>query len=302
MTLPPMNEPRQEMAVAQLHGRIYVVGGLVGRSNANEIYDVLTGSWSRGVDFPVDADHLWAVALGARVYAGGGTSNRVFFYDPPADQWTEVASSTYVHGGTPAAAVIGGSIYVAGGAGGGMAGNELEAYDPAANRWTTLAPMSCSRNHTAGGVIDGKLYVAGGRPGSQTCLEVYDPGAGSWQRKSPMPTGRSGVAGAAVANCFYVFGGEGNSQDPNGIFHEVEAYEPASDSWTRLPPMRTGRHGIFGAVLGNAIYLPGGAMHEGIGVTAVHEAYVIDAPSPSVPRQPIQLPSRRRRPPGERRP
>jgi hypothetical protein len=37
---------------------------------------------------------------------------------------------------------LGGRIYVAGGAGGGMAGNEVEVYDPSANRWTTLAPMA----------------------------------------------------------------------------------------------------------------------------------------------------------------
>jgi hypothetical protein len=44
-----------------------------------------------------------------------------------------------------------------------MVGNEVEAYDPATDEWTLLEPMSCARNHTAGGVIGGKLYVAGGR-------------------------------------------------------------------------------------------------------------------------------------------
>ena len=118
------------------------------------------------------------------MYVGGGTSNRVFFYEPATDDWTEVASSAFVHGGTPVAAVIDGRIFVAGGAGGGMIGNELEVYDPAANQWSTLAPMGCARNHMGGGLIGGRLYVAGGRPGNQTCLEEYDPALNAWTRKA----------------------------------------------------------------------------------------------------------------------
>jgi hypothetical protein len=106
--LAPMGEPRQETAVAELDGRIYVVGGLAGRANANEIYDVSTDTWGLGANLPVDTDHAWGVSLGGRVYVGGGRTNRVFSYDPATTGWAEVASSTYVHGGTPAAAVIGG--------------------------------------------------------------------------------------------------------------------------------------------------------------------------------------------------
>jgi N-acetylneuraminic acid mutarotase len=293
ITLAPLNEPRQELAAVALAGKIYAIGGLAGRANANEIFDTATGVWSLGADLPEETDHAWGVALDGRVYVGGGTTSRVFSYDPASNAWTEVASSAFVHGGTPAAAVIDGRIYVAGGTGGGMSGNELEVYDPMANAWSTLAPMSCARNHTGGGIIGGKLYVAGGRPGSQTCLEAYDPQANAWTRKAEMPTGRSGVAAAAVESCLYVFGGEGNASDPNGIFPQVEAYEPATDSWTRLSPMQTPRHGIYAAVLGNAVYLPGGATQQGIGVTAINEAYVIERPL--VPRQPVILSNRRRR-------
>ena len=295
VSLAPMNEPRQEVGAAKLAGKIYVVGGLAGRANANEIYDVGTNTWSLGANLPVDTDHPWSAALQGRVYVGGGRTNRVFTYDPATNVWTEVASSTFVHGGTPAAGIIDGRIYVAGGSGGGMAGNELEVYDPATDRWATLARMSCARNHTAGGVVGGKLYVAGGRPGNQSCLEVFDPATGAWTRKASMPTGRSGIAGGVVGGCFYVFGGEGNAADPRGIFHQTEAYDPATDSWTQLLPMQTGRHGIYGAVIGNTIYLPGGATIQGFGVTGVHDAYVISAPLPSVPRQKVILTPRRRR-------
>ncbi len=293
VTLAPMNEPRQELAAAALDGKVYAVGGLGGRANANEIYDSETNSWTLGADLPVGTDHAWAVTVGARLYVGGGTSNRVFFYDPAADAWTEVASSAFVHGGTPVAALIEGRIYVAGGSGGGMAGNELEAYDPAADRWSTLAAMECARNHMGGGVIGGLLYVAGGRPGNQTCVEEYDPVSNTWTRKASMPTGRSGVAGAVVGDCLYIFGGEGNAADPNGIFHEVEAYDPALDAWFELPPMQTGRHGIYASVLEDIVYLPGGATLQGLGTTGITDAYVIDR-SETVPREPIDLSPRPR--------
>jgi N-acetylneuraminic acid mutarotase len=296
MSLAPLSEPRQELAAAPLGGKVYAVAGLAGRANANEIYDPATDSWSFGADLPVGTDHAWAVGFDGRVWVGGGTSNRVFSYHPAAKAWTEVARSSFFHGGTPAAAVIGGRIFVAGGTGGGMVGNEVEVYDPAGDVWSTLAPMGCARNHTAGGVIGGKLYVAGGRPGNQSCLEVYDPATNVWARKTSMPTGRSGIAGAVVNDCLYVFGGEGNGADPNGIFHQVEAYDPATDSWTQLPPMQTGRHGIYAAVIGNVIYLPGGATRLGFGVTGTHDAYVIE-PSALIPRQPVILSSPRRRPP-----
>ena len=293
-TLAAMIEPRQELAAAELGGAIYTVGGLVGSATANEVYDPFHDSWSVEADFPIGTDHAWAVGLGDRLYVGGGSSNRVFSYDPAFDGWTEVASSAFVHGGTPAAAVLDGRIVVAGGSGGGMLGNEVEAYDPLTDEWSPLAPMGCARNHTAGGVVGGKLYVAGGRPGNQSCLEVYDPAADTWTRKTPLPTGRSGVAGAGIAGCFYVFGGEGNPADPNGIFHDVEAYDPASDAWTRLPPMQTGRHGIYAATVGNVVYLPGGATRQGLGATGVNEAYVFDplltAREPVIPPSPRATP------------
>ena len=37
--------------------------------------------------------------------------------------------------------------------------------------------------------------------------------------------------------------------------------------------MRTGRHGIGAAVVGNRLYVPGGATHEGFGAVAVNESF-----------------------------
>jgi N-acetylneuraminic acid mutarotase len=99
--------------------------------------------------------------------------------------------------------VIDNKIYVAGGRGTPNQ-RELEVYDPVGNTWTVRAPMSVARNHTAGGAINRKFYVVGGRltnlANATNALEVYDPHTNTWTTRPPMPTPRSGIAAAVVNN------------------------------------------------------------------------------------------------------
>jgi N-acetylneuraminic acid mutarotase len=136
--------------------------------------------------------------------------------------------------------------------------------------------MPSPRNHLAAAGVAGKVYVAGGRSGESArlsnALEEYDPSTGEWARKTPLPTARGGIAGAEANGRLYVFGGEGNRMNPLGMFDEVEAYDPATDTWQRLDPMAVPRHGIGAAPLDGRIYIPGGATVEGFGVTPIHQA------------------------------
>ncbi|MGI8601367.1 MAG: Kelch repeat-containing protein [Verrucomicrobiales bacterium] len=176
----------------------------------------------------------------------------------------------FEHGGTAAVGVIGDKIYVAGGAGASM--RQLEVYDPVVNTWTTRAEMAVGRNHTGGGVIEGKFYVVGGRgaANSSTSLEVYDPQTNSWSSRAPMPTGRSGIGVAAVNGELWVFGGE------VPVLHgEVEVYNPDTNTWRSLADMPTPRHGISASVIGNKIYLPGGGVVQGFGASDVNEVFIV---------------------------
>ena len=268
-----MPSMRQEISAAVLDGKIFVIAGFDGSGMSRdtvEIYDPETDSWSSAARLPIATNHNAAAVAAGKLYAFAGTSKRVFVYHPDQNAWSDVAPTNYMHGDTPAVAVINDLIYVAGGS--GAVGNEVEFYDPAQDAWTTLAPMNVPRNHTAGGASGGKFYVAGGRPGilAASALEVYDPQTNTWTSLSPMPTGRSGIAAGVVNNKLYVFGGE----DPR-LFSEVEVYDTATDSWQQLAPMRTPRHGIVAAVIGNVIYIPGGGIQQGFGATDVNEAYVV---------------------------
>lgn len=74
-------------------------------------------------------------------------------------------------------------------------------------------------------------------------------------------------------NKLFVFGGEGNSVDPSGVFPKVEAYDPATNSWTTHPDMLVPRHGFGAAVVGGRIYLPGGATRQAFGAVNDNSAY-----------------------------
>jgi len=87
-----------------------------------------------------------------------------------------------------------------------------------------------------------------------------------------MRTGRSGIAGAALGGCLYVFGGEGNRLHAQGVFPQVERYDPATDRWTAIVPMSLPRHGIGAATLGQRIHIPAGGPVQGFGVTDLNDA------------------------------
>jgi N-acetylneuraminic acid mutarotase len=60
------------------------------------------------------------------------------------------------------------------------------------------------------GVLNGKLYVAGGIDAAGSAsrrLDVYTPDTNSWSTKAAMPTARHGTAGAVVGGRLHVIGG-----------------------------------------------------------------------------------------------
>jgi N-acetylneuraminic acid mutarotase len=283
LMLASLNEPRQEVGVAELDGRIYVAGGFrQDRSTADtvEVYDPQANVWRIIERMPVAVHHPAAAAIGGKLYVLGGYAGQnptdaLQVYDPAEGEWT-LGAPLPVARGALIAAVVEDKIYAVGGAR-GPAVDDLAVYDPEEDTWTSLAPMPTPRDHLGVGVIDGKLYVVGGRnPSSFTLdtLEVYDPATDRWETHSPMPTGRSGHAAAALGGCLYAFGGEGNQQDPRGMFAEVEAYHAGMDNWISLAPMPTPRHGVGVAVVGDRIFLPGGATVQGFGATGVSEAFI----------------------------
>jgi N-acetylneuraminic acid mutarotase len=276
-----LQDARQEVGVAALQGKMYVVGGFRrnGRQTTTvEAYAFAADRWQFVHPLPIALDHPAAAVARGKLYvlggyASGAAVDLALEYDPQSDRWTPKARMP-TRRGALAAAVIEEHVYAVGGFREGGAVDDLARYDPAADRWEVLPAMPTPRDHLGAGVIKGRLYAVAGRNNMSFTLgslEAFDPLTRTWSPRAPLPTPRSGVAAAVVNDRLIVFGGEGNVRNPRGVFQQVEAFDPEANRWEALPAMPTPRHGIGAAVLFSDIFIPGGGTVEGFGATNVHE-------------------------------
>ena len=249
----------------------------------------------------------------------GNPSPTRYEFNPATDSWKPLAPLPGKRG-SAIAAEVGGKIYVIGGAttmegskdpfftafGPARVLGTNDVYDPATNKWESRNPMSVPRNHAFSGVVNGKIYVIGGRTGhgfilsatNTNVVEEYDPVSNMWSiPKERMPTARSGGASGTDGRRIYVAGGEVTTTALVGAYRAVEAYDPATNSWTSLPSMPMPRHGVAGAVIGNRFHLVSG-MIESAGAltfldptlsthTAMHDIFELQfgAPPPTATRR-----------------
>jgi N-acetylneuraminic acid mutarotase len=263
----PMPRPAHHAALASANGKIYVMGGFVAPA---ETALPLGAAWQ-----PID--NAWQ-------------------YDPVGDSWKSLAPLPSRRG-SAVAAEVGGKIYTIGGAttmegpvlddSRGRLGESKdpfftafgparvlsvnEVYDPATNKWEARQPMSVPRNHAFGAAVNGKIYVIGGRTGhgfiltatNTDVVEEYNPASDTWNvPKERMPTARSGGVTGTDGRRIYVAGGEVTTQQLVGAFRAIEAYDPLTNTWSKLPPMPMPRHGVAGAVLGNRLHLVSGMIQS----------------------------------------
>ncbi|MEO0754844.1 MAG: kelch repeat-containing protein, partial [Pseudomonadota bacterium] len=88
-----------------------------------------------------------------------------------------------------------------------------------------------------------------------------------WRTAAPMPQGQGGLAAGVIAGSLFAFGGEFFSGD-GGVYPELWAYAPETDTWSRGPDMRRPRHGHGAVSLDGFIYAIGGALKVGADETS----------------------------------
>ncbi|MEY4551144.1 MAG: hypothetical protein RL685_7339 [Pseudomonadota bacterium] len=287
----PMQQPltdlvsvRQEHAVAALGGEIYVIGGFTPMVTGSvEAFNPATDTWRAVASLPTPLHHANAATIDGRIYVagfylGGSFTNadaRVLQYDPGTDAWSERAP---MPAGTERAsacvAALDGKLYVFGGARATTV-TDASVYDVAADSWQALPPLPEPREHCVAGAIAGSIYIASGRAGGITGFQPntwqFDPATETYTPRAPIATPRGGTAGAVLAGRLIIVGGEGNPAPTSlGVFTNVEAYDPLSDSWQALPPMLQPRHGFGAAASEGRIFLPGGAAAQGFGAVDAH--------------------------------
>jgi N-acetylneuraminic acid mutarotase len=302
---------RQELYPEVLNGRIYVAGGLLnpntGYSAHFEAYDPAQDRWVQLATLPEARHHIALAAEGGLIYGIGGFSGgfprwqaraEVFVYDPAADRW-RTGVPLPVPRAEGVVAAVRGKIYVIGGR--VRAHPEAshfndhedtaltEVFDTGTGRWSRAAAAPTARNSAASAVIDGKIYVAGGRQAIKqpdgslrqvnvATLEVFDPATGQWSARAPMPQAQGGLAAAAHGGKLFVFGGE-QWVPQRKVFSESWVYDPATDRWSALPSLPTPRHGLGAATVGSRIHVFGGALAVGgNAATAIHEVLTIGQP------------------------
>jgi N-acetylneuraminic acid mutarotase len=299
-TAAPFPEPSEELYGIGAGGKFYVFGGLAPGWKPKGLvyeYDPAANTWTKKKNMPLASHHVALAELNGKIYVIGGFKypdagpsawqpiDNVWEYEPAADTWKAVAPLP-TRRGSPNAAVVNGKIYVIGGAGFHPGSRETavhparphrslatnEVYDPATNTWESRSTMPTARNHAAAGVVNNKIYIIAGRLGAAfitrasntNIVEVYDPATDQWgDLKAPLPTTRSASAWGTYKGRIYVAGGEERTEAWQRTFRSVEAYDPATNSWSRLPAMQFPRHGLAGDIVNGRFHLVSGDAASG---------------------------------------
>lgn len=283
----------QEIYPAFHKGQLYLAGGFSPDVEATTqqisdrlyIYDPVNDIWKQGPSLPEPRHHPYLVSSGEKLFSFGGfvagnggrwsASTDVLMLDEDNDRWVKVADLLHPQSET-VAGLIDGRIYLASGRKPGGERNadwndqvdidQVQVFDPETYAVSAGPAAPSARNSAAGAVIDGKLYVVGGRvvgEGNVTANEVFDPATQSWETLTPMPNAQGGIAAAALDGKLYVFGGEFFGPGGSGVYEESWVYDPATDAWQSVTPMPVPRHGLGAVTIGDQVYVVAGASEAG---------------------------------------
>lgn len=289
----------QEIYAAVHDGRIVTGGGLVSRpgqplhiEDRVAFYDWIRNAWAPGPSLPAPRHHPMFIATDHDLYVIGGYARS------EAGEWTNTTTAWVLDDGgwkgitplpSPQAEAVGVGLGEAvhlitgrspGGEGNGGWNDQADTdrhlvLVPGASGWETARPCPMARNSAAAAVLDGAIWVAGGRTvsgGGTGRLDRYDPVEDRWDTLAPIPpspdTGQQvggGLAMAAISGRLVAFGGEWFQRGGGGgVFRETWVYTVRDDAWRRGPDMATPRHGLAAAAIDHTVYaIAGGAVVSG---------------------------------------
>lgn len=310
-TWPAMPWAVQEIYAAFWMGRIVTAGGLksvpgqpLHIEDRTALFHPATNRWDEGPMLPAPRHHPMMVAEGETLWAIGGygrsgagewtNATEVWSLTPGATEWAAGPALP-----VPQAEAVGlshgGRVHLITGRSPGGAANggwndqaDVDRHLVLADgRWETARPCPMARNSAAGAVLDGALWVAGGRTvsgGGTGRLDRYDPVADRWDTLAPIPRSPmgqqvgGGLALVAIPGRLAAFGGEWfrprAEGGGGGVFAETWVYDVARDVWERGPDMKTPRHGLAAVGLdGVVVAIGGGDVVSGGNATGVVEAW-----------------------------
>ncbi|MBN9047969.1 MAG: hypothetical protein J0H78_00825 [Rhizobiales bacterium] len=129
--------------------------------------------------------------------------------------------------------------------------------------WLTLAPLPHPATDLTGAVVNGRLFVLGGRDSARPsgAMVMFDAATGQWSARKAMPVPVHHAAVVSYGDRIYVFGGfkrpeSGIGWQPVDLAWE---YDPAGDAWKALKPLPVPRGGAAVAAADGQLYVIGGA-------------------------------------------
>ncbi|QDQ09591.1 Kelch repeat-containing protein [Streptomyces spectabilis] len=295
-----LRTPRRLHTLTRLAGgKVLVAGGLSGSAPgapalaSAELYDPATRSWTpTGALAGPRWGHAAALLPDGKVLVSGGTSIRsgtttkalrsAELYDPIAGTWSAAGDMTDARTGHSAVVLAGGAALVCGGtAPVGTADDPAlafcELYDPVAGKWTPTGSLLRGRRlHQATKVSDQAVLVTGGAapgapgggpfdPFSQRTAELYDLNSGTWKTVAPMPSGRALHRAVPFgAGKVLVVGGAASDRDEAG-YRSAVLYDAATDTWSPVAGLATGRWAFAVAPLPSGrVLVTGGIARSGL--------------------------------------
>jgi hypothetical protein len=225
------------------------------------------------------------VLLAGGVDANGNALASAELYDPATHGFTPTGSMAVARAGHAGALLGNGRVIVGGGtndlssAAKALAGAQAscEIYDPSTGRWSNAPALGSRRLAPAfDSLANGRVLMSGGFEvilvfgipfpiGSVATCQTFDPATGQWSNTGSMLSARGahGPSTARLADGRIVASG-GASSGPDLTqatpLAKVEAYSPASGTWSGLPDMPQARVAHSATPLGgNLLLFAGGA-------------------------------------------
>jgi len=178
-------------------------------------------------------------------------------------------------------------------------------YDPVANSFVTKTPIPAPAGFGGAGfgVVNGHLYVAGGRDANNTILNSlwdYNIAADTWTQRANMLTSDNVPGSAVIAGKLWVFGGgnpfsgpgtmptSGNKGGVGAWFkrlfnpdttNALQIYDPGTNTWSNGPSLNQQRSFPAGTDVGNTAVAVGG--YTGSSTTTSVEVNVTGGGCPS---------------------
>jgi N-acetylneuraminic acid mutarotase len=131
-------------------------------------------------------------------------------------------------------------------------------------RWTALRKSLVTRSEIGAARIGPFAYVAGGFTNdaahpTTAAVERYDLDSDRWKRVHDMPVPLNHTVAAAYKGDLYVMGGYSDATGLSKPVATLYRYNPTTDHWSTLPSAPSARAAHTMGVIGDRLYVTGGA-------------------------------------------